>query len=229
MRALEQIRNHLGYMGANVKLVGATAGLAMGHVGNAHYSIEDIALMRVITNMTVISPADAAEAVKSIYAVCESDGPCYIRHTGNLNCPVVYREEFDFRIGKANILRDGGDAAIIACGTMVFEALRAAAKLEGEGVSCGVVDMHTIKPLDTSALDTLFARCARIVTVEEHSVVGGLGSAVAEYKASFADAPPQLILGLPDMFGIAADQGYLLDKYGLTADKIAEQVKEFIC
>jgi transketolase len=150
----------------------------------------------------------------------------YIRLTGAPNNPVVYSEEYDFVIGKAITLREGSDVTIVANGTMVHESLEAAKLLEEQGISAAVVNMHTIKPLDTAVLDRAFAGSKLVVTVEEHSVVGGLGSAVAEYKAGVRNAPPQLILGLPDAFGVTAEYKYLLDKYGLLAPHIARRVAE---
>lgn len=224
MRSYEQIRLHLGYMGLNVKVIGTGSGLAMGMSGNSHYGIEDVALMRAVPGLTVISPADGVEIVKTITAVAAFKGPVYVRLTGTLNNPIVYADDYDFQIGKAVTLKKGHDIAIIATGTMVYESLEAAKILESRGVSATVVDMHTIKPLDTSVIDVACAGMKMIVTVEEHGVVGGLGGAVAEYKSTLAHAPKQLFIGLPDKFGKVGEYKYLLKKYGLTADQIAERI-----
>ncbi len=228
MRSYEQMRLNLGYMGLNVKVIGLASGLAMAMFGNTHYGIEDIALMRAIPNLTVISPADGAEIVKTVIATAEYDGPIYIRLTGAINNPIVYKEDYNFQIGKAITLREGSDITIIGTGTMVHPSLEAAEVLEQSGISSTVVNMHTIKPLDTSVIEKACQSSKLIVTVEEHSVVGGLGGAVAEYKTTLHNAPRQLSIGLPDTFGKAGEYKYLLDKYGLTAEKIAIQIKNFI-
>ncbi|MGQ0708818.1 MAG: transketolase family protein [Rhodoferax sp.] len=228
MRAGEQIRMNLGYMEMNVKAVAIGSGISMAFLGNSHYGIEDAAVMRAIPNMTVVCPADCSEIIKTVYAAAEFQGPMYIRLTGAVNNPPVYTEEYEFRIGKSITLREGGDLTVIATGSMVYESLEAAKILADAGISATVVNMHTLKPLDVAALDKAIAMSRPIVTVEEHSVLGGLGSAVAEYKTSFKGAPAQLIIGLPDVFGKTADYRYLLGKYGLVGDKIAGRVQEFL-
>jgi len=225
LRSLEQIRHNLGYMKFNVKVIGSSAGFAIGMFGNTHYAIEDIAVMRAIPNMTVISPADATEAYLAAFAASETDAPTYIRLTGQMNCPMVYKESYSFDIGKGVVLKNGTDIALIGAGTMVHEILGAADILEEKGISCSVINMHTIKPLDTDLLDKVFREHRLIVTVEEHSVIGGLGSAVAEYKSIKANAPRQFIIGIPDYFGKAGEYQYLLEQYGLTAKQIAVSVK----
>lgn len=225
MRSSEQIRMNLGYMNMNVKAVALGSGVAMAYLGNSHYGIEDAAIMRSIPNLTVVSPADCAEIVKTVFAAAEFEGPMYIRLTGAANNPAVYKEDYQFEIGKAITLRKGADITIIANGTMVYESLEAAKLLDAGGISTAVVNMHTIKPLDIAVIDEAVASSKLIVTVEEHSVIGGLGGAIAEYKATIRNAPPQLIIGLPDMFGKAGDYRYLLEKYGLVAEKIAQRIR----
>jgi transketolase len=225
MRSYEQIRVHLGYMGLNVKVVGLAGGMAMGQFGNTHYGIEDVALMRAVPGLTVISPADGGEIVKTVQALMTHEGPVFVRLTGAMNNPVVYREDYPFAIGKAVPLVDGSDVAIFACGTMVHESLVSAKKLKEHGVSASVVDVHTVKPLDTDAVDRVCARASLVVTVEEHSTIGGLGGAVAEHVARRGGAPPQLFLGLPDSFGKNGDYKYLLQKYRLTGDQIAQDIE----
>lgn len=224
MRASEQVRMNMGYMGANVKTVALGAGVAMGFLGNSHYGLEDVAVMRSIANMTVISPADCSEIIKTVQAASEFDGPVYIRLTGDVNTTFVYEDDYDFQIGKAVILREGDDLTVIAAGTMVYESLVAAKILETQGVMATVVNMHTIKPLDTSVLDKAFATSKLIVTVEEHSVIGGLGSAVAEYKAGLSNAPAQMIIGMPDEFGPVGEHRFLLEHHGLAGAKLAERI-----
>jgi len=228
MRAAEQVRMNLGYMALNVKAVAIGSGLAMAFLGNSHYGIEDAAVMRAIPNLTVVCPADCAEIVKTVQAAAHFQGPMYIRLTGAVNNPVVYSEDYEFTIGKAIWLREGRDVTLIAHGTMVYESLEAAKLLEAEGVSAAVLNMHTLKPLDTEALDKALAGSRAIVTVEEHSLIGGLGAAVAQHKAPLRHSPPQLALGLPDEFVAAADYRFMLERHGLVATSIAARVREFL-
>ncbi|WP_019576252.1 transketolase family protein [Curvibacter lanceolatus] len=228
MRAAEQVRMNLGYMALNVKAVAIGSGLAMAFLGNSHYGIEDAAVMRAIPNLTVVCPADCAEIVKTVQAAAHFQGPMYIRLTGAVNNPVVYSEDYEFTIGKAIWLREGRDVTLIAHGTMVYESLEAAKLLEAEGVSAAVLNMHTLKPLDTEALDKALAGSRAIVTVEEHSLIGGLGAAVAQHKAPLRQSPPQLALGLPDEFVAAADYRFMLERHGLVGASIAARVREFL-
>lgn len=227
MRAAEQIRMNLGYMEMNVKAVAIGSGVSMAFLGNSHYGIEDAAVMRAIPNMTIVSPADCAEIFKVVEAAAEFKGPMYIRLTGAVNNPVVYTEDYDFEIGKAITLKEGNDVNIICCGTMVYESLEASKILEEQGLSVGVINMHTIKPLDVEVINKAIEKSKIIVTVEEHSIIGGLGSAVAEYVCQFKNTPPQLRLGLPDCFGKTADYRYLLEKYNLIGSKIANSIQNF--
>lgn len=223
MRASEQIRMNLGYMDLNVKAVAIGSGVSMAYLGNSHYGIEDVAVMRSIPNMTVVCPADCAEIIKVVSAAAAFKGPMYIRLTGAANNPVVYEQDYQFEIGQSICMQEGSDITIIANGTMVYESLEAAKILKTYGISAGVINMHTVKPLDIEAINQAM-QSKLIVTVEEHSVIGGLGAAVAEYKTTLDSAPPQLILGLPDKFGKTADYRYLLEYYGLVAEKIAQSI-----
>ena len=224
MRACEQVRMNMGYMQLNIKTVGLGSGLIMAQLGNSHFGIEDAAVMRAIPGMTVVCPADGAEIVRCVEALCEYDKPAYLRLTGGPGLPVVYEEDMDFRIGKAIPLREGKDIGIIACGTMVHYALAAAELLSAKGIEASVTDMHTLKPLDGEAVDALLDR-KLIVTVEEASIIGGLGSAVAEHLAAKKQKPPQLMLGIRDCFPHAGSYEYLLDQCGLTAEKIAGDIE----
>lgn len=228
MRCFEQIRSQLGYMNLNVKVAGLLSGFAGGTFGNTHYGLEDLAIMRTIPNMTVLSPADCTETVKAVQAAAEHNGPVYIRLTGVPGQPPVYKEDFAYKIGKAIVHSEGTDVAIIATGTMVYEAIRASRALTKKEISTTVVDMHTIKPLDTELLDKIFKTHKLIVTVEEHSKIGGLGAAVAEYKAVFPDAPKQIIMGIPDEFLKAGSYTYMLGKCGLSAPNIVKIIQENI-
>mgnify|MGYP000937488579 CR=1 FL=1 len=224
MRSSEQIRMNMGYMDANVKAVALGSGVAMSFLGNSHYGLEDASIMRSIPNLTVVSPADCGEIVKTVFAAADYEGPMYIRLTGETNNPIVYEEDYNFKIGKAITLREGSEITIITNGTMVYESLEAAKILQSEDLSTTVVNMHTIKPLDTLVIDKALKSSKLIVSVEEHSVIGGLGGAIAEYKTTFKNAPPQLILGLPDKFGKVGQHRFLLEKYGLTGKNIAERI-----
>ena len=228
LRSGEQIRMNLGYMELNVKAVAIGSGLSMAFLGNSHYGLEDAAVMRSIPNLTVVSPADCAEIVKVVHAAAEFDGPMYIRLTGAVGNPPVYTEEYDFEIGKSVTLRKGSDISIFATGSMVYESLEAAKILDNLGISATVINTHTLKPFDYSEVDKAISSSKIIITVEEHSIIGGLGSIVAEYKAKFTNSPAQLILGLPDKFGKTAEYSYLLDKYRLVGEKIAADIMEFL-
>ena len=223
-RALEQVRLNLAYHQFNVKLVGNSAGFAMEMLGVSHWAVEDIAFTRVLPNMTVLSAADSLQAIKMVIAADEIDTPVYIRLSGGQNIPVVYEQDFEYQIGKAIKLKEGKDIAIIATGLMVHESLLAAELLEKRGIHCSVLDMHTIKPLDEEILDDVFSTFELIVTVEEHNVIGGLGSAVAEYKGSRKNAPRQVFIGVKDQYLKLGTQRYIWQQYGLTAEQIANKI-----
>lgn len=223
-RALEQVRLNLAYHQFNVKLVGNSAGFAMEMLGVSHWAVEDIAFTRVLPNMTVLSAADSLQAIKMVIAADEIDTPVYIRLSGGQNIPVVYEQDFEYQIGKAIKLKEGKDIAIIATGLMVHESLLAAELLEKRGIHCSVIDMHTIKPLDEEILDNVFSTFELIVTVEEHNVIGGLGSAVAEYKGSRKNAPRQVFIGVKDQYLKLGTQRYIWQQYGLAAEQIANKI-----
>lgn len=226
MRACEQVRMNMGYMQLNVKTIGLGSGLSMSQLGNSHYGIEDCAVMRAIPGLTIINPSDGVEIVKTIEALCDYKGPVYLRLTGGPNLPVIFEEDIDFQIGKAIEVLSGTDIAIVASGSMVYYSMVAAELLQKQGVSATVIDMHTIKPIDTECLDSL-KEYQLIVTVEEASAIGGLGSAVAEYYSSMKNRPPHLIIGIKDIFPHAGSYEYLLEQCGLTGEKIAERVIGF--
>ena len=221
MRPAEQMRAAVGYMNANVTVIGIEAGVRFGPLGNTHYAMDDIAVVRAIPNFTVIAPSDPLSTHKALYACIEHEGPVYIRLTGGPGYPVMYPEDFDFQIGKAIDYRPGSDIAFVSSGSLLADAVGAADILEGKGISTRVVDMHTVKPLDTEMLDKVFAENRLVVTVEEHSPFGGLGGAVAEYKAGFADAPKQIIASLGDKFQKLGDHKFLMKENGLTAPDLA--------
>ena len=228
MRAAEQVRMNMGYMDLNIKTVAIGSGVSMSFLGNSHFGLEDAAIMRSIPNMTVVSPADCAEIVKTVFAAAEYPHPMYIRLTGAVGFPVVYEDDYDFQIGKAVEIKAGTDVSIVATGSMVYESLEAAKILQEVGISVSVLNMHTIKPIDTIALDNLIHKGKTIFTIEEHSITGGLGSAVAEYVSSIPDSPVVNRIGLPDEFVITAEYRYILEKYGLVGSHIANTIKEKI-
>ncbi len=223
MRCADQVRVNMGYMKQNIKLVGLTAGYSVGILGPTHMSTEDLSVMRSIPDITILSPADCTETVKATLAAAQTDGPVYLRLTGGPMNPIVYDKDYDFEIGKAIPLREGDDVAILATGTMVHTALKAAGLLEELGISVSVTDFHTIKPLDKKAI---FGACRTrlIVTIEEHSVLGGFGSAVAEVLSSLGDAPEQIIIGINDRYPHAASYEYLLEQERLTPDEVAQRI-----
>nr|WP_243205939.1 transketolase family protein [Eubacterium sp. AF05-24] len=225
-RAYEQIRNSIGYPRLNVKICASHAGITVGEDGASHQTFEDISLMRGIPNMIVVCPADGVEASKAIRAVAAYDGPCYVR-LGRSAVETVYDEDMDFQIGKGNVLRAGKKVAIIACGIMVEQALAAYDMLKEKGYEPTVVDMHTIKPIDEELLVSLAENHDLFVTCEEHSVIGGLGSAVAEVLGK--KAPRKIaMVGMQDTFGESGKPAQLLEKYGMTAKDIVKAVEENI-
>lgn len=223
-RAFEQVRNSVAYSSLNVKIAATHAGITVGEDGGSHQSVEDIAIMRVLPNMTVFVPADAVETAAVVRAAAAMNGPVYIR-LGRLGVPVLHGQEFRFEPGKAVRLREGRDATIIAAGIMVFAALEAAEILAGEGTRVQVLDMHTIKPLDIEAVVGAARDTGALVTAEEHSVIGGLGGAVAEVVVENCPVPMRRV-GLPDKFGESGSPAELLEKYGLTAGDLVLAVKD---
>ena len=226
-RAFEQVRNSIGYPHLNVKIGATHAGISVGEDGATHQCNEDIALMRTIPGMTIVVPADDIEAREAVRAAYETEGPFYLRF-GRLAVPVINdRPDYHFELGKGNIVREGTDLALIACGLELGEALQAAARLEEDGISARVINMHTIKPLDRDLLIRSAADCGRVVTVEEHSIIGGLGSAVAE---TLAEAYPAKLLriGIRDRFGESGPAAELLHKYQLDAEGIYRQTRAWV-
>lgn len=226
MRGLEQIRHNLGYLQCNVKVIGMSSGCATGKSGISHWCTEDLAFMRAIPNMTVLSSADCTEVVKMTMAAAQIEGPVYLRLTGNLNTPIIYRDDYDFQIGKAVTLREGNDVAIIATGLLVKDSLDAAELLANEGISCAVYNMHTIKPLDTELLEEIYRKFHLIVTVEEHNIIGGLGGAVAEHKALYENVPRQLFMGINDEYKKTGSRAYILGQYDLNAEGIGRTIRD---
>lgn len=225
-RALEFVRQNLSYHGFNVKLIGNSAGFAMETLAVSHWATEDIAFVRALPGITILSAADCLSAIKCVKAAHDIQGPVYVRLSGLLNCPIVYDKDFDFEVGKAITLREGKDVTIIATGMMVRESLDAAETLSAKGIDCRVVDMHTIKPIDTVCLDNAFAESRLVVSVEEHSIIGGLGGAIAEYKADKENTPRLIRIGVEDNFGKLGDLRYCWEQHGLTAPQIADRIEK---
>ncbi len=227
MRACEQVRMDMGYMQLNIKTVGLGSGLIMSQLGNSHFGIEDASVMRAIPGITVIEPCDGVEIMKAVEALCDYNRPAYLRLTGGPGIPIVYDNDFDFKIGKAVRIREGKGISLVATGTMVYYANQAAAILAEKGLDAAVIDMHTIKPLDTNAIDSELDK-KLIVTIEEATIVGGLGSAVADHLAPKKSKPAQLMLGIKDCFPHAGSYQYLLEQCRLTGSQIAEDICSFL-
>lgn len=225
-RAFEIIRNSVCYPNLNVKICATHAGITVGEDGASHQSIEDISIMRSIPNMTVLVPADGIETKKMIFEITKSMGPVYVR-LGRSSIPTIFNEDYNFEIGKGTIIREGTDATIIACGIMVNEALNASKQLEAEGINVRVVNMSTIKPIDKELIIDSARKTGAIVTAEEHSIIGGLGSAVSEVVT---EECPVIVkkIGVNDVFGQSGTPSELISAYGLTADNIIKKVKEAI-
>lgn len=225
-RAFEQIRNSVGYPHLNVKVGATHAGVSVGEDGATHQCNEDIALMRTIPGMVVLNPADAVEARAAVFAAAEHQGPVYLRF-GRLAVPVINdRPDYKFEIGKAITLREGTDVTIIATGLMVNEALMAAEKLEAKGISARIVNMHTIKPLDAETVKKAAAETKGIVTAEEHSVIGGLYSAVCEVLCTEGAAVKVAPVAVMDTFGQSGPGAKLLEFYGLSAEHIVQEAEK---
>ncbi|MBE6764848.1 MAG: transketolase family protein [Ruminococcaceae bacterium] len=226
-RAFEQVRNSICYPALNVKIGATHAGISVGEDGASHQCCEDIAIMRTLPNMTIINPADDTEAKLAVKAAVEMDGPAYLRF-GRLAVPVVFDSDYKFEIGKGVVLSEGSDVTIIATGLMVSCAIEAAKLLANEGISARVVNMATIKPLDKELVLESAAKTGAIVTAEEHSIIGGLGSAVAETVCEAGAKAPVVRLGVEDVFGQSGPALELLDVYKLNAAGIVEKAKKAI-
>jgi transketolase len=224
-RAYEQVRNSIGYPHLNVKIAATHAGITVGEDGATHQSIEDISLMRGIPGMVVINPADAEEARQAIFAAAEHYGPVYIR-LGRMAVPDIHDQNYKFELGKGEVIREGKDVAIIATGIMVAIAIEAADKLKEEGIEATVVNIHTIKPIDKDLIVEVAKKTGKVITAEEHSIIGGLGSAVAEVLSE--EYPVKIKrIGIRDEFGQSGSPKELLKHYGLTAEDIVKAAKSF--
>lgn len=227
MRSFEQVRQYMGYMQFPAILIGINSGFSLTYFGNSHYALEDLSLMRSIPNMIVLSPADAGEAVKAFEAALEMNHPVYIRLSGTTNNPVVYKEDFDYDYQKANIVYNQGDEVLIlATGTMVYQSILAAEALGEQGIKAQVIDVHCLKPLDGKAIINAAQKASFIASVEEHSIMGGLGSAVSDLLSTHGISKDYIKIGVQDQFSEVGDYAYLLDSNGLSVEKIIASIKQ---
>lgn len=224
-RCLEQIKVNMGEMKVPVVVVGIASGFEMEYFGNSHYGYDDIAFTRTISDLTILCPADTTELVKMLDTLQTYHKPVYLRLTRTSRKALVYKEDFQYQIGKANILKKLGDITIFATGSIVSIALAVAEKIEKEkGISCGVIDMHTIKPIDQEVIKTACNRSCLIVTLEEHNMIGGLGSAVAEISSSYKNDSSLLFIGVGDIHNHVGDYEYMLKAYGLDEAAVIERI-----
>jgi len=223
MRCCEQIKVNLGYMKQKVCMVGLASGLALGTLGFTHSCIEDIGVLRSIPGLTIISPADSLETIKSVQEAIKLNGPSYIRLSGSSNNPIVYKKDYKFEIGKAIKLTEGDDITIFCTGTMVFQCIEVEKELKQKNISTSIINVHTIKPIDINSIKEA-CKSKLIVTVEEHNIIGGLGSAVSENLSSIKGSPKLLSLGINDSYSKGGEYKYLLNKYGLTSEKIVNNI-----
>ena len=224
MRCCEQIKVNTGYMKQNICMVGLASGLVLGPLGYTHCCIEDIGVLRNIPGLTIISPADSLETVKALFEAVDSKKPTYIRLTGSSNNPVVYKKDYEFKIGKSITLNEGKDITIFSSGAMVYQCLEAAKLIEKKNLSCKVVNMHTIKPIDMQSIDRACKETNLIVSVEEHNIIGGLGSAIAEHKATIKNSPKMLFLGIKDTYSKGGSYNFLKEKHRLIPSLIVEDI-----
>ena len=224
-RAFEQVRNSIGYPHLNVKIGATHGGISVGEDGASHQCCEDFALMRSIPGMTIICPADAEEAYAAPLAAYEHSGPVYLRF-GRLAIPDFHEAGFHFQIGKGEVLREGSDVAIIANGLLVYEAIQAGQLLANQGINAMIINMATVKPLDEELVLAAAAKCGKVITCEEHSIVGGLGEAVCSLLCEKLPTPVRRI-GVNDVFGHSGPAAALLKEYGLSAEHIAEVAADF--
>jgi len=224
MRCCEQIKVNLGYMKQKICMVGIASGLALGTLGYTHCCIEDVGILRSIPGITIISPADSLETVKALQAAVKSENPSYLRLTGSSNNPIVYNKDYEFKIGKSITLKEGKDITIFCAGAMVYQSLEAAKILEIKNVSSKVVNMHTIKPIDSESINDACNFSKLIVSVEEHNIIGGLGTAIAERLVKNNKSPKLLTIGIDDQYSKGGTYKFLKEKHGLSPDKIASNI-----
>jgi transketolase len=226
MRSCEQVRQYMGYMQSNIIAIGLSAGFSLTFFGNTHYAIEDLGIIRSMPGITIISPSDAGQAAKALIEAVNLKTPVYIRLTGTLNCPIVYKEDYDYKISKSINLKNGSDITIFATGSMVYNSLKAAEYIESSGISVRLIDMHTIKPLDYEVIRNCI-KSKLFISVEEHSIIGGLGSSISEFLAENRNFPELLRLGVKDQFSHPGDYDYLIEQNRLKPIQIAEDILNY--
>ena len=226
MRCCEQIKVNLGYMKEKITMVGLASGLVLGNLGYTHCCIEDIGVLRSIPNLNIISPSDSLETIKAVEASLESERSCYIRLTGGSNNPIINKSDYEFKIGKSITLKEGKDIIIFSSGAILSETLQAANLLKDNGISAKVVNMHTIKPIDEEMIQNSIQDFKLIVSVEEHNIIGGLGSAISETLSKFKGSPALLSLGINDTYSKSGSYDFLKDYHGLTHKKILKNILE---
>jgi transketolase len=224
-RCCEQIKVNAGYMKQKLCMVGLASGLALGNLGFTHCCIEDIGILRSIPNIQIVSPADSFETIKALNAAVNSKKSTYIRLTGSANNPIIYNQDYNFEIGKSIKLKSGKDLTLFCSGAMVSTCLEVAKKLAELKISCSVINMHTIKPIDKDAIKNASETSKLIVSVEEHNVIGGLGSAISEQLVKLKSRSTMLIIGINDQYVKGGSYNYLKNKYELSSDKIIEKIK----
>jgi transketolase len=228
LRCLEQIRNDVCYHDADVKVVAIGAGFSYGSLGATHHATEDLAILRALPNITVVAPGDTVEARLATHAIAHTPGPCYLR-LGRAGEPTIHAEDLDFRLGRAITIRHGADLTIISTGALLQTAIRAADQLAGEGIAARVLSMHTLRPLDDEAVLRAARETGAVITLEEHSIVGGLGGAVAEVLAEAGAGVPLCRLGSPPHFATrVGSQDYMRKQCGLTPEAVAEYINNII-
>lgn len=228
MRCCEQIKVNAGYMKQKICMVGLASGLVLGTLGFTHACIEDIGVLRSIPNIDIVSPADSLETVKAIQSAINSNKSTYIRLTGSSNNPIVYNSDYDFKIGKSVELLSGKDITIFSSGASVYRCLQAAKLLEQNKISCSVINMHTIKPIDKEKIEKEAEEKKFLFSVEEHNVIGGLGSAISEHLVTLKKKPDLTIMGINDVYGKGGTYEYLLEKHGLSTNRIVSKILEKI-
>ena len=228
MRCCEQIKVNLGYMKEKITMVGLASGLVLGNLGYTHCCIEDMGVLRTIPNLTIISPSDSLETIKAVEASLKYNQSCYIRLTGGPNNTIVNSSDYDFKIGKAIVLNKGKDVVLIANGSVVSEAIKAAKILENKNISATVINMHTAKPIDSDIILKSIINSKLFVTIEEHNIFGGIGSAVSEVLATVQNHPPLIKIGIDDQYKFHGGYKYLLQKYGLLSNEIVTTILKFL-
>jgi len=224
LRAAEQIRTSIAYNFLNVKIIGSYGGLSDSYDGSSHQSVFDLAVMRGMPNIKVVVPSDSVETKKAVREIAGTSGPVYLRLCRN-EVPVFFDESYEFALGKANVLREGTDLTLVVTGILLDRTMKAAEELEGEGIHCQILQVHTLKPIDHEAIAKASEETGALVTIEEHNIIGGLGSAVAEVLASSKPAPMERV-GIQDKFAESGDYHQLLDKYGMSYRDIVDAAKK---